>query len=160
MQRINTVLVESLGSISSPNPARTQTSTLTSTNKCQKQPPQATSFTSAGNDKRIDTLFMRFTAIYGQLWLNAYQNERVMVVAKKEWSESLRRFDNQILKQALHQIKAQCHYPPSLPMFVDCCKALEARCYPVAEKEEPFQKCSPEIAEYYMQLIKSYLNKR
>lgn len=57
------------------------------------------------SDKRIDTLFARFNAIYGYLWLSAYNNAKVLDIARLEWSESLQEFDNQVLKLALEKTK-------------------------------------------------------
>lgn len=56
-------------------------------------------------DKRMDTLFMRLAAIYGYLWVSTYSNPNFLEVSKREWSEGLKEFDNQVLKLALEQIK-------------------------------------------------------
>ena len=105
-------------------------------------------------------MFIRFTAIYGHLWLNAYQNERVLETAKKEWLESLSPFKGKTIKEALQITKKHSHYPPSLPMFVDCCKAVEARYKPSTHISEPIKKCAPEVVERNITQMKSYLRKR
>ena len=68
-------------------------------------------------DKRIDTLFTRLAAIYGQLWLKAYENEKVLAFAKKDWSESLHRFDNKTLKEALTKFKENKNLSDVLIMY-------------------------------------------
>ncbi|QBR84679.1 hypothetical protein E3983_10070 [Legionella israelensis] len=112
------------------------------------------------SEKHIETLFIRFTAIYGHLWLNAYQNEHVLETAKKEWFESLLPFKGIYIKEALQLIKKQSHFPPSLPMFVDCCKAVEARYKPLTHSTEPVKKSAPEVVKRYINQMKSYLRKR
>lgn len=129
-------------------------------------PKQATSSLSNSNnthDKRIDTLFTRFTAIYGQLWLTAYQNEQVLTFAKREWSESLRGFDSQVLKLALERSKKTNLFPPTLPAFTACCTTikmeLQTRRQTSTFVSEPHKKASPEVVTFHLQQIKAMLNK-
>lgn len=52
----------------------------------------------------MDTLFLRLAAIYGYLWVSTYSNTNFLELSKREWSEGLKEFDNQVLKLALEQI--------------------------------------------------------
>lgn len=116
------------------------------------------------NDKRIETLFTRFTAIYGQLWLVAYQNEQVIGFAKREWAESLNEFNNQILKLALERTKKTNLFPPTLPVFVACCstiqKEVETRNQSNTFKAEPHKKASLEVVRLNIKKMKDHLNQK
>jgi len=111
MQAIKQVLVKNQQQISSLNPAKTQASASTlKTTPHQNQKVMSSNSTQPPvSDKRIDTLFARFNAIYGYLWLSAY----ILDIARLEWSESLREFDNQVLKLALEKTKKTEHFPNS-----------------------------------------------
>lgn len=165
MQAIKQVLVENQQQISSLNPAKTQASASTlKTNQPQKS--QATSSNSAQppiSDKRIDTLFARFNAIYGYLWLSAYNNAKVLEIARLEWSESLQEFDNQVLKLALEKTKKTELYPPALPLFYVTCltikKSTEARKESLTKKTEAHIPTDPKIVQFHINEMKKYLIK-
>ena len=78
-------------------------------------------------DARIDILFARLGAIYGQLWWSNYRTESLLALAKQQWSEALKRFDNEILKEVLALCREHKNYPPVLPQFVETCRAAQAR---------------------------------
>ncbi len=164
MKHINSVLAENPLLISSANHAQGQTSTSTlKTNNPTKQAEEKTSSPSTQpeiREKHIETLFIRFASIYGHYWLNTYQNERVLNAAKKEWLESLSAFKGKYIKEALQLIKKQNHYPPSLPMFVDCCKAIEARYKPSIHATGFEKKSTPEVVNHNISKMKEYLRKR
>ncbi len=113
------------------------------------------------SDKRIDTLFARFNAIYGYLWLSAYNNAKVLDIARLEWSESLKEFDNQVLKLALEQSKKTEHYPPTLPLFCEMCltikKSIQARQEALAKKRETHTPSDPQIVQFHISEMKKYL---
>lgn len=112
--------------------------------------------TTSTYDLRIDILFTRLGAIYGQLWWNNYRTENLLLLAKQEWSEGLKRFDNQIFKDVLVVYREQKNYPPSLPQFVESCKAILARRVPPpAEKE--IRSSSIEVAELHIAAMKKIL---
>lgn len=106
-------------------------------------------------DPRIDTLFTRFTAIYGQLWLSIFQNEKMISFAKKEWSQSLKKFDSSTLQKALCFFKEQKQFPPSLPQFIEHCKSIEARKMPITPRETR-KPANPEMVKQH---IKAMLEK-
>ena len=163
MQKINEVLAENQLLTSSVNPAKTQISTSTlktsDLRKLDEMKKSSTSIKSEITNKHIETLFIRFTAIYGHYWLNSYQNEKVLDTAKKEWLESLLPFKAKTLKEALLIIKKQSHYPPSLPIFVDCCKAIEARYKLLIKDVTPIKKSAPDVVKRYITKMNDYLHK-
>lgn len=122
--------------------------------------PQATSSTSVkteAHDKRIDTLFIRLGAIYGHIWWSNYQNENALSVAKKEWSDTLRRFNNQILKEVLLSIRERNVFPPSLPQFFEYCMATFKRHEPYRVNREPIQPASSDIATKHLNALLRFL---
>lgn len=112
--------------------------------------------TSSTHDLRIDILFTRLGAIYGQLWWNNYRTKDLLLLAKQEWSEGLKRFDNQIFKDVLVIYREQKNYPPSLPQFVEICKATQARRVPNPVREET-RASSLEVAELHIAVMKKIL---
>ncbi|MHA3183298.1 Vir protein [Legionella pneumophila] len=116
-----------------------------------------TSQTSSNYDLRIDILFTRLGAIYGQLWWNNYRTEDLLLLAKQEWSEGLKRFDNQIFKDVLVIYREQKNYPPSLPQFVESCKATQARRVPHPAREAT-RPSSLEVAKQHIAAMKKILN--
>lgn len=116
-----------------------------------------TSQTTSTYDLRIDILFTRLGAIYGQLWWNNYRTEDLLLLAKQEWSEGLKRFDNQIFKDVLVLYREQKNYPPSLPQFVESCRATQARRIPNPAKGIT-RSSSIEVAEQHIAAMKKILN--
>lgn len=117
------------------------------------------SITIEANNKRVDTLFTRFAAIYGQLWLTAYNNEKVLDFAVKEWAESLIGFDNSVLKEALQRVKKECMFPPALPLFVDFCNSIKSRRKQIFFISVPHTPAKPEIVKYNLEKMKETLIK-
>lgn len=115
-----------------------------------------TTQTSSTYDLRIDILFTRLGAIYGQFWWNNYRNEDLLLLAKQEWSEGLKRFDNQIFKDVLVIYRENKNYPPSLPQFVESCRATQARRVPHPAREET-RSSSLEVAKQHIETMKQIL---
>jgi hypothetical protein len=115
-----------------------------------------TTQTTPTYDLRIDILFTRLGAIYGQLWWNNYRTEDLLLLAKHEWSEGLKRFDNQIFKDVLVIYREQKNYPPSLPQFVESCRATQARRVPHPAREDS-RTSSLEVAERHIAAMKQIL---
>ncbi len=108
--------------------------------------------------KRIETLFLRFAVIYGYVWQNLYQNEHLLGLAKKEWQVTLRPFDNQIIKAALHHCREYSPYPPNLPQFIEVCRAVKKRQNFFTRTYADEDIASPEVAEMHLQKIRTQLN--
>lgn len=113
--------------------------------------------TTSTYDLRIDILFTRLGAIYGQLWWNNYRTEDLLLLAKQEWSEGLKRFDSQIFKDVLVIYREQKNYPPSLPQFVESCRAMHARRIPNPARNEG-RASSLDVAEQHIAAMKKILN--
>ncbi|WP_223800151.1 Vir protein [Legionella longbeachae] len=126
-------------------------------------PVQATSYSSERpeiKDTRIDTLFFRFGAIYGHLWLSLHQNERLLAFAKKEWSEGLCSFDNTTVKEVLLKCREQNAYPPTLPQFIEQCKNIKKR--KEAYVSSGYAKdhiCRPDIAKKHLKNMLEFLKR-
>lgn len=116
------------------NPAK---QVLTSASMSPSHPSQETSsplIKDVSIDKRIDRLFLRLGAIYGHIWFSTYKNEYLLKITKEEWTDALQPFDTSILKDALLRIREHNPYPPTLPQFIECCKALRNRHQPYLPK--------------------------
>ncbi|MCE3531943.1 hypothetical protein [Legionella resiliens] len=112
----------------------------------------------------MDTLFMRLAAIYGYLWVSTYSNTNFLEVSKREWSEGLKEFDNQVLKLALEQIKKKLAVPPCLPIFYEYCtniqKGIQARQETLKQKTETHVPTDPQIVQLHINQMKDYLFKK
>lgn len=108
---------------------------------------------AADYDLRMDVLFTRLGAMYGQLWWNNYRTESLLLLAKQEWSEGLQRFDNQILKEVLVTYREQKTYPPSLPQFVECCKAALNRRIPAPLRDDSKRSPNQEVAKQHIKAM-------
>lgn len=106
---------------------------------------------------------MRLAAIYGYLWVSTYSNTSFLEVSKREWSEGLKEFNNQVLKLALEQIKKKLAVPPCLPIFYECCaniqKGIQTRQESIKQKIEPHVPTDPQIVELHINQMKNYLTK-
>lgn len=109
-----------------------------------------------GHDPRIATLFMRFAGIYGHLWCNNYQNEKILKCAQVDWSQELRVFDDATLKKALLVHREQHPFPPTLPQFVECCKAVSR---PKVWKPEIVKPAQPEVVSQALKNIRALLHR-
>jgi hypothetical protein len=113
----------------------------------------------ATTDKRIETLFVRLGAIYGHIWLSSYKNERVLELTKKEWSEGLQRFDTSTLRAALLRFREQAGFPPTLPQFIECCKAIHKRNEPFVHAQQSAQPASLDVAERHIKAMLDLLKR-
>lgn len=168
MQHIKKIVQPKVITISSGSPAN-QGQTMTSVQNQSKslvqshdQPSQqqATSSKSQHTEeeiRRIDTLFLRFAAIYGHLWRSVYKNETQLELSKKIWLENLKKFETKIIKEVLQRCCEAYSYPPSLPQFFECCRELRDKNRGFFIPQE-VQKAKPEVAAKYMRQIKTILN--
>lgn len=117
----------------------------------------ATAATTATNDLRINILFTRLGAIYGQNWWNNYPSDSLLALAKEVWSEGLQRFNNQILKEVLVLCREKKIYPPSLPQFIEYCKAAQNRKTPSTWDEKPVKPSSHQVATMHIKAMLKHL---
>ena len=98
----------------------------------QNQLHSITSSPSSDNHdaKRIERLFLRLAAIYGHIWKTIYKNAVFLDASKTEWQEGLQKFDNHAIKDAIMLCREKCNYPPTLPQFIEICKANQQRSTP------------------------------
>lgn len=81
-----------------------------------------------------------------------------MEFAKKEWSEGLKQFSDEILIQAILACRDHCEMPPSLPQMIGFCRDIKRRnSFDIApEKHQPASK---EVVEENIRQCKAYLFK-
>ncbi len=103
-------------------------------------------------------MFSRLGAIYGHIWWSNFQNERGLAGAKKEWFDALLRFDNQILKETLLMLRDWRGYPPTLPQFIEDCKAIQGRRIPRPMNQDSNKPASREVAEMHIKAMLKKLN--
>ena len=112
-----------------------------------KPEPQATPNDTANN------VFKVFHGFYGNLFLSKFTNGQIgpdgadqgVVSARAIWVHGLRDFDLSTVKTALARVMdAHPEFPPTLPQFVQLCKACAPRA--VYVEALPPAKPNPEIA--------------
>lgn len=92
--------------------------------------PRATlssSQNTPSNRKRIDGLFLKFAAYYGSVWRSQFKQEDFLEFAKREWAKALGEFEDKVIEQATLASLAGRELPPTLPQFIDLCRAAKKR---------------------------------
>lgn len=79
--------------------------------------------------KRIDNLFLKLAAMYGHVWKSLYKSDEFLAFTKDEWLNALARFDDEIITKTLLYSRNHYEYPPTLPQFIECCKAHSNRVF-------------------------------
>jgi hypothetical protein len=122
-------------------------------------PPEtsSSSVSIARHQKRVDRLFLRFSAMYGHVWRSIYKTDEFLDYSKKAWLEGLMGFEDKSLEHALQLCLQRCHFPPTLPHFIECCKAYHKPDVFFQSKEES-QKADPAVAHMHLEKIKTMLN--
>ncbi|HBB6940322.1 TPA: Vir protein [Legionella pneumophila] len=108
----------------------------------------------------MDTLFSRFAAMYGHVWVSSYPTADSLKFAKWEWSDALKRFDNQALKQALIDIREHNKFPPTLPEFIACCKEKVARRQLTTLDTKEIQPSDPKVAQEHLKAMLADLTRK
>ncbi|WP_035904538.1 hypothetical protein [Legionella longbeachae] len=88
---------------------------------------KTTSSPSQPNRKRIDGLFLKFAAYYGPIWRSQFKQEDFLEFTKREWNKALVEFEDRVIEQATISSLASKDLPPTLPQFIDLCKAARRR---------------------------------
>lgn len=109
-------------------------------------------------DKRIENLFTRFAVFYGHLWRSQFKSDGFLEFAKKEWSEGLEQFSDEVLNQAILACRDHCEMPPSLPQMIGFCRDIKRRntFYISGEAHQPASKA---VVEKNIRQCKAYLLK-
>lgn len=154
MQTFKQVIEKNQPQIFSLNPAKNPASASTLKTNPKQETTSSTSIQQEAYDKRVDTLFLRFNAIYGALWLSAYNNEKALEAAKLEWADSIKEFDSQVLTFAVEKIKRTQQRPPVIPVFVELCisiqKSIKAREEALRAKPENHKRTDPQIVKSHI----------
>lgn len=91
---------------------------------------------SAPSPNAADAVFRAMHGFYGALWLSKFATGQTgadgadagVVGAKAIWAHGLREFDGATVRAALRQcLDAHAEFPPSLPQFVQLCRANTPR---------------------------------
>ena len=86
---------------------------------------QTSSTSIDSNDKRIDRLFARLSAIYGHIWQSQYKTPDFFELSKKEWSETLQVITEGNIELAFKACKERYEMPPTLPAFYQLCRSFQ-----------------------------------
>lgn len=108
------------------------------------------------NKNNIENLFTRFAVFYGHIWRSQFKNEGFLEFAKKEWGEGLRKFNDELLDQAILACRDYFDMPPSLAQMIGICRDLEKR-NTFFIGTQIHQPASKELVEENIEQCKSYL---
>jgi len=100
---------------------------------------------------------MRLAVIYGHLWINQYQDEEYISLSKCEWQGGLKVFDSEILAKVLERCRDKLIYPPSLPMFINFCKAEQKAKTCFVERDDLQIIANKEVGKAHIAKIRSML---
>ncbi|WP_131775031.1 replication protein P [Legionella anisa] len=107
--------------------------------------------------KRIDRLFLRFAAMYGQVWRSQFKSDEYLSFTKGEWLEGLVGYEDKVLDAAVQLCRHKKEFPPTLPQFIDFCEqSTNKNKFFKADNSTKHQ--NPELAKAYLQKIKQILN--
>lgn len=68
---------------------------------------------------RVDRLFARFMALYGERWARPLRDERVEAMAREEWAPAVQALTDDQVRQGIEGCKASMReWPPSFGEFV------------------------------------------
>lgn len=120
----------------------------------------ATSSTSVNSERqkaRIDSLFLRLAAMYGHVWRSLYKSDAFLAFTKTEWLYGLMQFEDNILDKTLMTCLNNWEFPPTLPQFVESCRAhsklvRDGKCDRISKPS------SPDVAHAHLNQIKAILN--
>ncbi|MCX7125448.1 MAG: hypothetical protein NTU49_06835, partial [Gammaproteobacteria bacterium] len=121
----------------------------------------AQSSTSAHIDNtRINRLFTRMNAIYGHIWQSQFKPAEFLTVAKQEWEETLREFQDDTINQAVNTCKKRHEMPPTLPMLYQLCRSIQPpKRLSTMIPSTTYKPINPEMAKIYTQKIKEMLSR-
>ncbi|HHG8525200.1 TPA: Vir protein [Legionella pneumophila] len=107
--------------------------------------------------KRIDRLFLRFAAMYGQVWRSQFKSDQFLVFVKGEWQQGLFTYADNILDMAIDLCRKNKELPPTLPQFIDFCKNCSKRSSFFVPDAAP-KNNNPEVAKTQLLKMKHILN--
>src|SRR5476651_1338270 len=65
------------------------------------------------NRKRIDRLFLSFTAFYGQLWRSQFKSDEFLNFMKNEWFQALQEVEDKNIEEAIINCRDKKQFPPT-----------------------------------------------
>ena len=146
--------MRAIGQIIQNKPLGTAYGTPASQGLRRKATLSTSSITEAAR-KRIDRLFLSFTAFYGQLWRSQFKNEEFIEFMKNEWANALNHVEDNFLQEALTHCRNKKEFPPTLPQFIELCRGAKKR---TAFREKAnYKKSRPEVAALHLEKIKAML---
>jgi hypothetical protein len=101
---------------------------------------------SALPDAWIDRLFLRFSQMYGKLWLDMWEHIPMDGV-KATWAEDLAGCSADQIRHALDHCKTHLKFPPTCPEFVALCREFREKPQNVAYLPAPVSRMPPHVAE-------------
>ena len=145
MQSIQQILKNKPESTCYGSPVKKEQNSSTLTMKTARQPNRQPTLSNSKeatlHERVIETLFIRFAAIYGHAWSSLHKEGRFIETFKREWADALSKFDKTIIRDALIYCRSRYRLPPTLPEFMECCKSFQNRCQTTSKpKEELFVK--------------------
>lgn len=108
--------------------------------------------------KRVDRLFLSFSAFYGQLWRSQFKSEEFLEFMKNEWVQALQHTEEGIIKQATTYCRDNKEFPPTLPSFIDLCKTAKKKHSFVRAQKIEGKKEQSEVALKHLRDIKALLH--
>ena len=105
--------------------------------------------------KKIDNVFLRFSAIYGHVWQSQYRDKDYIQFAKKEWANVLKSFDTEIINQTIDFCIKQIDLPPTLAQFYRLCKQTLSAKHEHPQLENTLVNSA--LAKEYLKQIKNIL---
>jgi hypothetical protein len=127
----------------------------------QSQRPKPTaipSSTNSGNSTEwVNTIFIKFSIFYGQIWRSQFKNEDYSRLARKEWALAIAIFDETLINEAIQDCLQRREFPPTLSQFIDCCKQLNFKNISTYRAPEVI-KASPEVVLENLKQMKLILN--
>lgn len=87
------------------------------------------------NMKRVERIFARLDVIYPSKWRAWMKDDQTANLAKAEWEKDIRPFADGAIAHALEDCKRMnVEWPPTLPQFLQLCKAYRPPAKPALEK--------------------------
>lgn len=105
--------------------------------------------------KRIDRLFLIFSAFYGQLWRSQFKSDEFLAFMKNEWVLALHDIEEQYMSDAVNQCRQGKEFPPTLPQFIDLCRHAKKR--HAFRKKAEYPKGNPDVAHQHLARMKALL---
>jgi hypothetical protein len=85
----------------------------------------------------VNMLFARFMTIYGHKFKSAFDDDKEIIIAKREWALSLAGYEEDVLVLAIEQAKRQYSWMPSIAEFLQLMDQCQES-FGLAPKEQAY----------------------